>query len=118
MLTKSHAELIGPIRIRMRAYSLRRGRSPRALVRVLPCGPLYCVELPDSGPSPIANLSRCKDAAREWAERRAAIGDRKSNAARRLKSLDNFWWSASPVAPDDNFWPSSPIPPNAAGAAP
>jgi hypothetical protein len=26
--------------------------------------------------------------------------DRKSNAARRLKSLDNFWWSSSYVAPN------------------
>jgi hypothetical protein len=103
MLTRtSRAELIGPIQIGPRGgpiYSLHRGRSQRAIVRVVPCGPLYCVEWPDIAPSPPANLTRCKAAALEWAERRAVIEDRKSNAARRLKSLDNFWWSSSHVAP-------------------
>jgi hypothetical protein len=26
------------------------------------------------------------------------LEDRKNNAARRLKSLDNFWWSSSYIA--------------------
>jgi hypothetical protein len=80
-------------------YSLHRGRSRRVLVRVVSdrCG-LYRVEWPDIGLSDLANLSRCKAAAREWAERKAALEDRKSNAARRLKSLDNFWWSSSHIA--------------------
>jgi hypothetical protein len=102
MLTRtSHAELIGPIQIGPRVgtvYSLHRGRSHRALVRVVPCGSLYRIEWPDIGLSQPANLTRCKNAAREWAERRAVIEDRKSNAARRLKSLNNFWWSSSYVA--------------------
>jgi hypothetical protein len=79
-------------------FSLHRGRSQRAIVRVVPCGPLYCVEWPDIGLSPPANLTRCKDAAREWAEPRAVIEDRKSNAARRLKSLNFFWRSSSYIA--------------------
>jgi hypothetical protein len=80
-------------------YSLHRGRSRRPLVRVVSdsCG-LYRVEWPDIGLSDLANLTRCKAAAREWAERRAILEDRKSNAARRLKSLDKFWWSSSCVA--------------------
>ena len=77
-------------------YSLHRGRSRRALVQVIsdPCG-LYRVKWPDTGLSDLANLARCKAAAREWAERNAVLEDRKSNAARRLKSLDNFWWSSA-----------------------
>jgi hypothetical protein len=46
----------------------------------------------------LANLTRCKAAAREWAERNVVLEDRKTSAARRLKSLDNFWWSSSCVA--------------------
>ena len=78
-------------------YSLHRGRSRRALVQVIsdPCG---LVKWPDTGLSDLANLARCKAAAREWAERNAVLEDRKTNAARRLKSLDNFWWSSSYIA--------------------
>jgi hypothetical protein len=77
-------------------YSLHRGRSRRALVRVVsdPCG-LYRIEWPDIGLSDITNLTRAKAAAREWAERKVMIEDRKRGGARRLKSLDNFWWSSS-----------------------
>jgi len=80
-------------------YSLHRGRSRRALVQVIsdPCG-LYRVKWPDTGLSDLANLTRRKAAAREWAERNAVLGDRKTNVARRLKSLDNFCWSWSYVA--------------------
>lgn len=80
-------------------YLLHRGRSRRALVRVVAdrCG-LYRVEWLDIGLSDLTNLSRAKAAACEWAERNAVLEDRKSNAARRLKSLDNFWWSSSYVA--------------------
>jgi hypothetical protein len=104
MLTRTsvHAELSGSILIGSRSgtvYSLHRGRSHWALVRVVPCGALYRIEWPDVGLSQPANLTRCKDAAREWAERRAVIEDRKSNAARRLKSLNFFWRSSSHVAP-------------------
>jgi len=80
-------------------YALHRGRSRRALVRVVPdpCG-LYRIEWPDIGLSDVANLTRCKAAALEWAQRKAATEDRKTNAARRLKSLNNFWWSSSYIA--------------------
>ena len=80
-------------------YSLHRGRSRRALVRVvLDCCGLYRVAWPDIGLSDLANLTRCKAAAREWAERNTVLEDRKTNVARRLKSLDNFWWSWSYIA--------------------
>jgi hypothetical protein len=80
-------------------YSLHRGRSRRALVRVVSdCCGLYRVEWPDIGLSDLANLTRCKAAAREWAERESVLQDRKTNAARRLKSLENFWWSSSYIA--------------------
>ena len=80
-------------------YSLYRGRSRRALVRVVSdCRGLYRIEWPDRGLSDLANLARCKAAARQWAERNVLLADRKTNAARRLKSLDNFLWSWSCVA--------------------
>ena len=80
-------------------YSLHRGRSRRALVRVVSdCCGLYRVAWPDIGLSDLANLTRCKAAAREWAERHTVLEDRKTNVARRLKSLDNFWWACSYVA--------------------
>jgi len=80
-------------------YSLHRGRSRRVLVRVVsdPSG-LYRIEWPDIGLSDLANLTRCKAAALEWAQRKVLTEDRKNNAARRLKSLDNFWWSSSYTA--------------------
>ena len=79
--------------------SLHRGRSRHTLVRVIPdCCGLFRIEWPDIGLSDLANLTRCKAAAREWAERKTMTEDRKTNAARRLKSLDNFWWSSSYVA--------------------
>jgi hypothetical protein len=43
------------------------------------------------------NLTRAKAAALEWAERKTVTEDRKLPVARRLKSLDNFWWSSSPM---------------------
>ena len=78
-------------------YSLHRGRSRRVIVRVIPQGQLYRIEWPDIGPSDLTNLTRAKAAAIEWAERKAVTEDRKLPIARRLKSLDNFWWSSSPV---------------------
>src|SRR5262245_8175324 len=81
-------------------FSLHRGDRSRApLLRVVPDDslPLYRVGWPDTGTSPAANLTRCKAAALEWAERCVMTDDRKANAARRLKSLNNFSWSASPM---------------------
>jgi hypothetical protein len=83
-------------------YLLHRGsrRHSRELVRVVPCdalASLFQVEWPDQGLSPPANRTRCMAAAREWAERQAMTEHRKKSVARRLKSLDNFWWSSLPV---------------------
>src|ERR1700687_496130 len=75
-------------------YLLRCGFSRRALVRVVPCGPLYRIGWPDIGLSQPANLTRCQSAAREWAERNLMTDCRKMSGARRLKSLNNFWWSS------------------------
>jgi hypothetical protein len=85
---------------RLQVWSLRRGRSQKCLVQVVPddeSPPLHRVAWPDIGLSQPANLTRCKDAARQWAERSFLTDHRKINAARRLKSLDNFSWSASPI---------------------
>ena len=79
----------------MKIYSLHRGR--KVLVRVIPDGQLYRIEWPDIGLSDLTNLTRAKAAAREWAERKVMTEDRKRDGARRLKSLDNFWWSSSPM---------------------
>jgi hypothetical protein len=86
----------------MIVYTLHRGRSRRALVRVIPDrSGLYRIEWPDIGLSDLANLTRCKAAALEWAERKVVTEDRKTNAARRLKSLDNFSWSKSYIAQNE-----------------
>jgi hypothetical protein len=47
---------------------LRRGRSHRPVVRIIPDGALYRIEWPDTGLSGLVNLSRAKAAALEWAE--------------------------------------------------
>ena len=51
--------------------------------------------------SDLTNLTRAKEAAREWAERKVVTEERKLPVARRLKSLDNFWWSSSYVAQNE-----------------
>ena len=85
---------------RKRAYSLHHGRLRRPIVRILPdSAALYRIEWPDIGLSAPANLARCMEAALAWGEQRLLTEHRKMNGARRLKSLDNFSWSASPVAP-------------------
>jgi hypothetical protein len=80
----------------MKIYSLHRGRSRKPLVRIIPDGQLNRIEWPDIGLSDLTKLSRAKAAALEWAERQV-IEDRKLPVARRLKSLDNFSWSSSPM---------------------
>src|SRR5262249_28032572 len=81
------------------AYSLHRGRSRTPLVTVVrdEQSTLYRILWPDIGVSPPANLTRCKAAARDWAERSFLTDHRKMSGARRLKSLNKFWWSASPI---------------------
>jgi len=85
-------------------YRLHRGRSNRPILEVLPDSStgLYRIAWPDTGLSDIANLTRCKQAAVEWAEQRFLTENRKMNGARRLKSLNNFWWSASLVRQNQN----------------
>jgi hypothetical protein len=58
---------------------------------------LYRIAWPDTGFSPPANLARCMDAAAAWAERSFIAEHRNLCVARRLKSLNFFWRSASPV---------------------
>jgi hypothetical protein len=84
-----------------KTYSLHRGRSHRAFVQIIPSGSLHRIAWPDIGLSDLTNLTRAKAAAVEWAEQKAMTEDRKLSAARRLKSLDNFWWSSSYIAPND-----------------
>jgi hypothetical protein len=54
-------------------WSLHQGPSRKSLVSVVADhgSPLYCIDWPDIGLSAPANLSRCKDAARQWAEQQA-----------------------------------------------
>src|SRR5262249_61832778 len=85
--------------------SLYRGRSRRPVVRIIPDGQLYRIEWPDIGPSGLVNLSRAKAAALEWAERQAMIEHRNLSVAQRLKLLDNFHWTSSPVAFAADFEP-------------
>jgi hypothetical protein len=84
-----------------KTHSLHRGRSRAPVVRIIPVGSLYRIEWPDIGLSDLTNLTRAKAATREWAEQKAMTEDRKLSVARRLKSLDNFWWASSYVAPND-----------------
>ena len=93
---------------KLKTYSLYRGRSRGALVRIIPEGLLYRIEWPDIGLSDLTNLTRAKAAALEWAERKAVIEDRKLAVARRLKSLNNFWWSSSPVRSNQSGPTDSP----------
>jgi hypothetical protein len=82
-----------------RFWSLHQGRSRKPLVWVVPgdVSPLYRIDWPDIGLSAPANLTRCKDAAWLWAERKALTECRNLSVAQRLRSLNNFWWLASPI---------------------
>src|SRR5262245_54933749 len=81
------------------AYSLHRGCSRTPLVTVVrdEQSPLYRIAWPDIGLSPPANLTRCMAAVLDWAEQSFLTEHRKLSGARRLKSLNKFWWSASPI---------------------
>ena len=81
------------------ALTLRHGRAGKIILQIVPDSgsSLYRIAWPDIGLSPSANLPRCKDAALRWAEQTALTDDRKNTAARRLRSLNNFSWSSSPV---------------------
>ena len=85
------------------AYALHHGRERRPMVEVVADrSGLYRVAWPDGEYSPPANLTRCRDAARAWAEHVVATADRKRGGARRLKSLANFLWSSSLVRSGEN----------------
>jgi hypothetical protein len=92
------------------AWLLHHGRSRQVLVRIVPDNDsLYRVEWPDTTPSQVANLTRCKQAALEWAESKMLADLRKKHGVGALKSLDNFSWSASPMRlnGDDHVRPTS-----------
>jgi hypothetical protein len=58
-------------------YSLHCGRSNKPVVAVIPDrSGLFRIAWPDIAPSDVANLSRCKEAALEWAQHRQATEDR------------------------------------------
>jgi len=79
-------------------HRLHCGRSKKTIVKIIPDSTgLYRIEWPDIGQSDVANLTRCKQAAVEWAEKQVATEQRNLSVAQRLKSLNNFSWSASPV---------------------
>lgn len=79
------------------AFSLRHGS--RTLIEIVEDheSGLYRIAWPDIGLSAPANLTRCMQAARDWAERSFVTDHREISVARRLKSLNNFSWSASPL---------------------
>ena len=83
-------------------FGLHYGRARRSMVEVVPdADGLYRIRWPSGELSRSANLTRCRDAARCWAEGVMLTEHRKMNGARRLKSLDNFSWSASPMRKND-----------------
>src|SRR5262249_35955857 len=84
-------------------WALRYGRSRKPLVLVVPdlTPPLYHVAWPDLGLSPAANLTRCKQAAMEWAENKTLTDLRKKHGVGALKLLENFSWSTSLVRSND-----------------
>jgi hypothetical protein len=57
---------------------LYRGRSKRALVRIVPDGVLYRIVWPDRGPSDLCNLTRANAAALEWAQTKLPAAQRQS----------------------------------------
>ena len=84
-------------------HRLNHGRSTKLVLEVVPDSTgLYRIAWPDIGLSETANLTRCKQAALEWAEQRFMAEHRNLCAARRLKSLNNFWWSTSLVRQNQN----------------
>jgi hypothetical protein len=94
------------------AYDPHRGRSRTPIVRVVPddTSGLYRVAWPDIGLSDLGNLTRCKQAAREWTESKVLTDLRKKYGVGALKMLNNFSWSASGIRQnggsptDDHNW--------------
>jgi hypothetical protein len=71
----------------------------RVIARAVPgkAPSLFHIEWPDIGLSPAANLTRCKQAALEWAEGATVTERRDLRVGRRLKSSNFFWRPASLV---------------------
>ena len=78
------------------SYRLHYGQSQTPVLEIIPDpSGLYRIAWPDIGLSDLANLTRCKQAALEWAEHQRMAKGSNLSVARRLKSLKNFSWSAS-----------------------
>jgi len=78
------------------SHRLHYGQSQAPVLEIIPDpAGLYRIAWPDIGLSDVANLTRCKQAAREWAQHQRMAKDRNLPVARRVKSLKNFSWSAS-----------------------
>src|SRR5262249_22302056 len=83
-------------------YSLHRGRTKKPILLILPDqSGLFRIDWPDIGLSAPANLTRCKQAAEEWAAQCLLADHRNLSVAQRLKSLNFFWRSASVVRSND-----------------
>ena len=83
-------------------YRLHRGRSKKPILELVADSEqgLWRIAWPDIGLSDRTNLTRAKAAALEWAEQKVLTEGRNWSVARRLKSLNNFSWSASYIAPN------------------
>jgi hypothetical protein len=95
-----HSEA-NPTASEVKSHSLHFGGARAPLVTIVPdrvWPGLYRIAWPDIGLSPPANLTRCKEAARVWAERQVLTDLRKKRGVGALKSLDNFSWSSRHVA--------------------
>src|SRR5262249_35437243 len=78
------------------SYRLHYGQSQTPVLEIIPDPTgLYRIAWPDSGLSDLANLTRCKQAALEWAAHQRMANGSNLSVAQRLKSLKNFSWSAS-----------------------
>jgi hypothetical protein len=85
----------------LQGYGLHYGRSRTPLVRVVPderWPAMWRVQWPDGRPSDLGNLSRCMDAAQQWAESTVLSDLRKKHGVGALNLLGNFLWSRSLVS--------------------
>jgi hypothetical protein len=72
------------------------GQSQTPVLEIIPDpSGLYRIAWPDIGLSDLANLTRCKQAALEWAQHQRMAKGSNLSVAQRLKSLKNFSWRAS-----------------------
>jgi hypothetical protein len=93
-------------------YRLHHGRSKKPILEIVADSDapgLWRIAWPDIGLSDRTNLTRAKAAALEWAETSLMTERRKMSGARRLKSLDNFSWSASYIAQNSQAATTLPI---------